>query len=127
MSGTVDGGADPRLRFDEDMRCQCGGRGTVTDAGDAGDGWWLVSWWTEHRPGCPGVDLPDRAYLVDAEAFAAGDVSLPGLEAEEVRHRGLALPPWPPGRCAAWVLSAGRRCRNPALWNGLCGVHGRRP
>jgi hypothetical protein len=67
------------------MRCECGGTGTVTDAGDAGAGWWLVSWLTVHRPGCPGLAAPERAYLVDAEAMAAGDYRLPGLDAEEER------------------------------------------
>jgi hypothetical protein len=81
VSETVDPGADPRLRFDDPMQCVCGGTGTVTDAADTRAGWWLVSWLTEHRPGCPGLTVPERAYLVDADAMAAGDVALPGLGA----------------------------------------------
>jgi hypothetical protein len=105
------------------MRCQCGGTGVVVDAADAGGGWWLVTWRTEHVPGCAGVEAPERAFLIDAEAFAGGDIYLPGLVPEEAR----VLPPWPPAQCAAWAVTTGRRCRLPALWNGLCGVHGRRP
>jgi hypothetical protein len=87
VSETLDPGADPRLRFDEPMRCECGGTGTVSDAGDVGGGWWLVAWQTEHRPGCEGRRAPVRAYLVDAEAMAAGDYRLPGMAAEEARIR----------------------------------------
>jgi hypothetical protein len=81
VSGPLDPGADPRLRFDTaDMICLCGGHGTVTDAADAGGGWWLVTWLTELAPGCAGRVAPERAYLIDAAAFAAGDIDLPGLD-----------------------------------------------
>lgn len=80
MSGSVNPGADPRLRFDTaDMICQCGGAGVVTDAADMGGGWWVVTWLTEHAPGCGGLAGPERAYLIDEQAFAAGDLTLPGL------------------------------------------------
>jgi hypothetical protein len=132
VSGMVDPGADrgadPRLRFDDPMRCECGGTGTVTDAGEVGGGWWLVAWWTEHRPGCGGLEAPERAYLVASEAFARGDYRLPGLEADEVRLRRLPapLPAWPPARCTAYAYTTGQRCRLPAGPDGLCGVHRRR-
>ena len=106
VSGAVDPGADPRLRFDEPMRCECGGAGTVVDAADAGGGWWLVTWLTEHRPGCVGLTAPERAYLVDAEGMSGGDYALPGLAAERVRRR---QPP-APARCEWCGASlAGRR------------------
>ena len=80
MSGATDPGADPRLRFDtRDMWCVCGGTGVPVDAADVGGGYWLVTWLTEHRPSCTGLAAPERAYLIDAEAFAAGDIDLPGV------------------------------------------------
>jgi hypothetical protein len=80
VSGTQDRGADPRLRFDTaGMICECSGAGVVTDAADMGGGWWVVTWLTAHAPGCAGLAAPERAYLVDADAFAAGDLTLPGL------------------------------------------------
>jgi hypothetical protein len=120
VSGTVDPGADPRLRFDEPMLCECGGAGVVTDAADAGDGWWLVTWWVEHRPGCRGLTAPSRAFLMDAEAFAAGDVGLPGVASEEAPVRpaaGLLA------RCEAIAVTTGRSCRLPAALGGLCVTH----
>jgi hypothetical protein len=134
VSGTVDPGADPRLRFDEPMRCICGGTGTVTDASDAGAGWWLVTWYTEHAAGCGGLAAPERAYLVDAEAFAAGDVALPGLEAEHVRHLRLRrrqepLSPYDVAQLARRRVNGRTGCRecqpdpdHPATWV-LCGEH----
>ncbi len=69
-----------RLRFDTaGMFCECGGSGVTVDAADMGGGWWLVTWLTEHLPGCPGLAAPERAYLIDAAAFAAGDIDLPGV------------------------------------------------
>jgi len=124
MSGTMDPGADPRLRFDEPVRCVCGGLGAVTDAADAGDGWWLATWQTQHRPGCEGLAAPERAYLVDAEAMARGDYLLPGVAAEE------EAPPVPPGhlpRCRATASTTGQQCRNRAGPGGLCPPHRRRP
>ena len=123
MSGTTGPGADPRLRFDVDMLCECGGLGTITDAAPAGDGWWLVSWWTEHEPGCPGRGLPERSWLIDAEAAEAGDWRLPGLEPEHLPDWPAPPEPWPPARCAAWAPTTGERCRNPAWRDGLCGTH----
>jgi hypothetical protein len=80
VSGTVDGGADPRLRFDTaEMLCVCGGQGVVTDAVPLGGGLWLVEWTTEHVPGCAGNAVPVRAYLVNRAAWAAGDFTLPGV------------------------------------------------
>ncbi len=134
MSGTVDPGADPRLRFDEPTRCRCGGTGVATDAADAGDGWWLVTWRTEHRRGCPGVDVPERAFLISVAAADAGDYTLPGVEPEHLRRRRpmtaadlLARypPPIPEHQCAAWAWTVGRRCRREAGPDGLCGTHRR--
>jgi hypothetical protein len=88
MTGMPGPGADPRLGFDsEDMRCVCGGMGTPIDAAEMGGGWWAVTWWTEHASSCRGAAFPERAILVDAEAFARGDYFLPGIEAEQVRVR----------------------------------------
>lgn len=70
-----------RLLFDTaGMFCECGGAGVVTDAADMGGGWWAVTWQTEHRRGCAGRRASARAYLIDADAFAAGDIDLPGLD-----------------------------------------------
>jgi hypothetical protein len=81
VSGPLDRGDDVRLRFDTaGMFCLCGGAGVVTDAADMGGGWWTVTWLTRHRPGCPGRRVPERAYLIDEAAFAAGDIDLPGLD-----------------------------------------------
>ena len=85
MSGGQQGPwrTDVRLRFDTTagMYCGwCGGVGVVVDAADMGGGWWTVTWLTQHRPGCAGNNAPERAYLIDADAFAAGNIGLPGLD-----------------------------------------------
>jgi hypothetical protein len=122
MSGAVDPGAVPVARFGtEGMRCECGGWGKLTDVMEVDESWSLVTWVIGHRPGCPGEAQPERAWLLSVDAHVAGDRTLPWVEPEEAR-RFL----WPPGRCAAWVLSAGRRCRNPAGPDGLCPAHRRR-
>jgi hypothetical protein len=119
--------SDPRLVFDH-TTCRCGGTGITTDATPLGGGLWLVTWTTEHRPGCPGLRCPERAYLVDGDALDAGDDTLPALpvrDGQQPRQRQ----PLPPDarRCQATVETTGQQCRNVASrdGDGLCDPHAR--
>jgi hypothetical protein len=72
--------ADPRTVWGDGMYCgECGGFGVIVDAAPAGGGLWVIQWRTEHGRGCAGRRWPDRVYLVDVAALAAGDFDLPGL------------------------------------------------
>jgi hypothetical protein len=58
----------------------CAGLGIVTEVAEAAPGLLLVTYWTEHRRKCPGVETPDRAFIMSTDALDQGDTYLPGME-----------------------------------------------
>jgi hypothetical protein len=119
VTGPMD--ADPQVGFKVDMHCgRCAGLGVITDLAHLAGDLWLVTWTIGHQPGCPGLAVPERTYLVDDDALRVGDVSLPSPPDRQGRQ------PTRP-KCTAMVPSAGRQCRNPAGPDGLCSAHRDRP
>jgi hypothetical protein len=111
--GTPD--ADPRVTFGDGYFCaECDGLGVAVSAVHLGGALWTVTWLTTHGPGCVGRSWPERAYLVDVDALAAGDRNLPGLPERPAE--------WP--KCAAVASTTGKQCRKRAGLYGLCSVHG---
>jgi hypothetical protein len=66
------------------MYCGCGGVGMVTEVAEAAPGLLLATCWIEHRPSCPGVAQPDRAFVMSTAAL---DIDLPGIEPPGRRQR----------------------------------------
>lgn len=134
--------AAPHAAFDVGLRhtCgDCGGLAAMTDkAVLTGTRLIMVTWYTEHRPGCPGAVCPERSYLLDVDALRAGDGHLPGLD-HDAQDGAVAIRPAPAGasrplgapapgragprRCWAVASTTGQQCKLPAGPDGMCGVH----